>query len=210
MSRSALRSSIKSVRQSKSQLPIPRRLITSPSSPSPTTSPIRPTLSPWGRRSTAWPTIGRTCRLVSRRTENERNAGADWFTVHVRRRRFPNSPSSRSISSIATCRPTCESIAKKLVSSSSTPAESTRRAFSASGPRDMGANKFTTRVLTQGNVLLVWVDACQPDYQLRTKLFDVPPYLKPDQAEEADARGDRRCRPPSDPHRDGFPAPGRR
>ncbi len=52
-------------------------------------------------------------------------------------------------------------------------------------PPRQGANKFTTRVLTKGTYYL-WVDACQPDYQLRTKLFDLPPYLKPDQAEKAD------------------------
>ena len=53
-------------------------------------------------------------------------------------------------------------------------------------PPRMGANKFTTRVLTKGTYF-VWVDACQPEYQLRTKLFDVPPYLKAEQAEHADA-----------------------
>ena len=98
---------------------------------------------------------------------------------------FPSSPSSRSISSIATCRPTCESIGKRTVSSSSTPAESTHRASQRERPPRHGANKFTTRVLTKGTYY-VWVDACQPDYQLRTKLFDVPPYLKPEQAEQAD------------------------
>ena len=46
-------------------------------------------------------------------------------------------------------------------------------------PPRPGANKFTTRVLTAGTYY-VWVDACQPEYQLRTKLFDVPPYLKPE------------------------------
>jgi HEAT repeat protein len=51
-------------------------------------------------------------------------------------------------------------------------------------PPRPGANKFTTRVLTKGSYF-VWVDACQPDYQLRTKLFDVPPYLKPEQADSA-------------------------
>ena len=51
-------------------------------------------------------------------------------------------------------------------------------------PPRMGANKFTTRVLTRGNYF-VWVDACQPEYQFRTKLFDVPPYLKPEEADHA-------------------------
>ena len=51
-------------------------------------------------------------------------------------------------------------------------------------PPRLGANKFTTRVLTQGTYY-VWVDACQPEYQLRTKLFDVPPYLKPERSGEA-------------------------
>ncbi len=53
-------------------------------------------------------------------------------------------------------------------------------------PPRMGANKFTTRVLTRGTYF-VWVDACQPEYQLRTKLFDVPPYLKPAEADHAEA-----------------------
>ncbi len=52
-------------------------------------------------------------------------------------------------------------------------------------PPRMGANKFTTRVLTKGTYF-VRVDACQPEYQLRTKLFDVPPYLKPDARKTAD------------------------
>ena len=53
-------------------------------------------------------------------------------------------------------------------------------------PPRMGANKFTTRVLTRGTYF-IWVDACQPEYQLRTKLFDVPPYLKPEEADHAEA-----------------------
>ena len=48
-------------------------------------------------------------------------------------------------------------------------------------PPRPGANKFTTRVIGRGTYF-VRVDACQPDYQLRTKLFDVPPYLKPEEA----------------------------
>ncbi len=51
-------------------------------------------------------------------------------------------------------------------------------------PPRPGANKFTTRLLTAGTYF-IWVDACQPDYQLRTKLFDVPPYLSSDQAGSA-------------------------
>ncbi|WP_406697738.1 HEAT repeat domain-containing protein [Singulisphaera sp. Ch08] len=50
-------------------------------------------------------------------------------------------------------------------------------------PPRPGANKFTTRMLTRGTYY-VMVDACQPDYRLRTKLFDVPPYL--DQKDAAD------------------------
>lgn len=45
-------------------------------------------------------------------------------------------------------------------------------------PPRPGANKFTTRVLTKGTYYVL-VDACQPDYTLRTKVFDVPPYLDP-------------------------------
>jgi HEAT repeat protein len=51
-------------------------------------------------------------------------------------------------------------------------------------PPRLGANKFTTRVLTRGTYF-VSVDACQPDYQLRTKVFDVPPYLTAEQATKA-------------------------
>jgi HEAT repeat protein len=51
-------------------------------------------------------------------------------------------------------------------------------------PPRPGANKFTTRVITRGTYF-VRVDACQPEYQLRTKLFDVPPYLKAEDAATA-------------------------
>jgi HEAT repeat protein len=51
-------------------------------------------------------------------------------------------------------------------------------------PPRPGANKFTTRVIARGTYF-VRVDACQPDYQLRTKLFDVPPYLKAGDADKA-------------------------
>jgi HEAT repeat protein len=53
-------------------------------------------------------------------------------------------------------------------------------------PPRPGANKFTTRVLTRGTYF-IRVDACQPDYQLRTKLFEVPPYLEVEGADRADA-----------------------
>ena len=51
-------------------------------------------------------------------------------------------------------------------------------------PPRPGANKFTTRVIARGTYF-VRVDACQPEYQLRTKLFDVPPYLEPEDAATA-------------------------
>jgi HEAT repeat protein len=51
-------------------------------------------------------------------------------------------------------------------------------------PPRPGANKFTTRVLEPGTYYLR-MDACQPDYQLRTKLFDVPPYIRPEEAPSA-------------------------
>jgi HEAT repeat protein len=51
-------------------------------------------------------------------------------------------------------------------------------------PPRPGANKFTTRVLEPGTYFLR-VDACQPDYQLRTKLFDAPPYIRPEDASAA-------------------------
>lgn len=51
-------------------------------------------------------------------------------------------------------------------------------------PPRPGANKFTTRVLTKGTYYLL-VDACQPDYQLRTALYPVPPYLGDDTTPEA-------------------------
>ncbi len=51
-------------------------------------------------------------------------------------------------------------------------------------PPRPGANKFTTRVLEPG-IYYLRVDACQPDYQLRTGLFDAPPYLQPQEAATA-------------------------
>jgi HEAT repeat protein len=51
-------------------------------------------------------------------------------------------------------------------------------------PPRPGSNKFTTRVLEPGTYW-VRVDACQPDYQLRTKLFDPPPYIRPEDAPNA-------------------------
>ena len=59
-------------------------------------------------------------------------------------------------------------------------------------PPRPGANKFTTRVLTKGTYYVL-VDACQPEYQLRTKLFDVPPYLKKDDGPEAVAAAARKA-----------------
>ncbi len=52
-------------------------------------------------------------------------------------------------------------------------------------PPRPGANKFTTRVLKPGTYYVL-VDACQPDYQLRTWTYPVPPYLKKGQ-DESDA-----------------------
>jgi HEAT repeat protein len=51
-------------------------------------------------------------------------------------------------------------------------------------PPRPGANKFTTRVLTKGTYYIL-VDACHPEYQLRTKLLDPPPYLKNEEADDA-------------------------
>ena len=36
-------------------------------------------------------------------------------------------------------------------------------------------------MLTKGTYYVL-VDACHPEYQLRTKLLDPPPYLKPEEA----------------------------
>jgi HEAT repeat protein len=59
-------------------------------------------------------------------------------------------------------------------------------------PPRPGANKFTTRVLTKGTYYVL-VDACQPDYQLRTRLNPVPPYLGEDASDEAVADAARRA-----------------
>lgn len=59
-------------------------------------------------------------------------------------------------------------------------------------PPRPGANKFTTRVLTRGTYYLL-VDACQPDYQLRTRLYPVPPYLGDDDPAESVAEAARRA-----------------
>jgi hypothetical protein len=53
-------------------------------------------------------------------------------------------------------------------------------------PPRPGANKFTTRVLGRG-VYYLEVDACQPDYQLRTRLYDLPPYLAKGEENDAEA-----------------------
>ncbi|HEY2156722.1 MAG TPA: hypothetical protein VGH33_13910, partial [Isosphaeraceae bacterium] len=50
-------------------------------------------------------------------------------------------------------------------------------------PPRPGANKFTTRVLTKGTYYVL-VDACHPEYQLRTKLLDPPPYLNKEDAND--------------------------
>ena len=117
-------------------------------------------------------------------TDSERNAGADWFTF-----------------TFASDVPKLAFFALDFVDRDVPPdlriyrkengqvVEYTQgidpQSLQRERPPRMGANKFTTRVLTKGTYF-VWVDACQPEYQLRTKLFDVPPYLKPEEAEHAD------------------------
>ncbi len=59
-------------------------------------------------------------------------------------------------------------------------------------PPRPGANKFTTRVITKGTYYIL-VDACHPDYQLRTRLYPVPPYLKDDESPEAIASAARQA-----------------
>ncbi len=185
MSQSALPSSTKLVQQSKSQLPIPRRLTTSLSRPSPTTSPSQANPLTLGETVYGLADDRPYLPLGTEPTEQERNAGADWFR-------------SRSTSDV----PKLAFFALDFVDRDVPPdlriyrkengqvVEYTRgidpQSLQRERPPRHGANKFTTRVLTKGTYF-VWVDACQPEYQLRTKLFDVPPYLKPDQAEQADA-----------------------
>ncbi len=72
-------------------------------------------------------------------------------------------------------------------------------------PPRPGANKFTTRVLTKGTYYVL-VDACHPDYQLRTRLYPVPPYL----GDNDHARGRRRGGSRGGPDGDGLPARRRR
>ena len=50
-------------------------------------------------------------------------------------------------------------------------------------PPRPGANKFTTRVLSKGTYYVL-VDACHPDYQLRTRLYDVPANANLDAADD--------------------------
>ncbi len=76
-------------------------------------------------------------------------------------------------------------------------------------PPRPGANKFTTRVLKKGRYY-VHVDACQPEYQLRTKLFDVPPYLTAETRPKGDARRAVRGHRQGGPRGNGLPASGRR
>jgi hypothetical protein len=122
--------------------------------------------------------------LASEPSEQERTAGVDWFTFtyeadkaalaffaldHVDRDVPPDVRIYRKEGS-------------KLV-------EYTRGIDPQSQDRERpprpGANKFTTRVLERGTYY-VWVDACHPEYQLRTKLFDLPPYLKPGDGAKAE------------------------
>ena len=126
----------------------------------------------------------RSSLLAPRRRAHAGRAdrGARLVSLSTSIRISQNCCISASNSSTATSRPMCASTRSILrASRSSTPAGSTPRASSASGRPRPGANKFTTRVLTKGTYYVL-VDACQPDYQLRTKLFDPPPYLKREEA----------------------------
>ena len=117
-------------------------------------------------------------------TDEEHSPGVDWFT-------FTFESESPKLAFFALdfvdrdVPPDVRIYQKRDGRSSSTPEGIDPQSLQRERPPRPGANKFTTRVLTQGTYF-VWVDACQPEYQLRTKLFDVPPYLKPEQAEQAD------------------------
>ena len=117
-------------------------------------------------------------------TEKERNAGADWF-----RFTFDGDVPKLAFFALDFVDRDVPPDLRIYRKDTGQLVEYTRgidpQSLQRERPPRQGANKFTTRVLTKGTYY-VWVDACQPDYQLRTKLFDVPPFFKPDQAEKAD------------------------
>ena len=107
--------------------------------------------------------------LGTETTEKERRtAGADWFrfTLTVM---SPNLPSSGSNSLTGRCSSGLRIYSKETGQLVEYTRGIDRQSLRAGAAPAQGANKFTTRVLSKGTYYL-WVDACQPDYQLRTKL----------------------------------------
>jgi HEAT repeat protein len=123
--------------------------------------------------------------LGSEPTEQEQIAGADWFTF-----RFDRDVPNLAFFALDFVDRDVPPDVRIFRNDDGKLVEYTQgidpQSLQRERPPRMGANKFTTRVLTRGTYY-VRVDACQPDYQLRTKLFDVPPYLKPAELEKADA-----------------------
>ncbi len=121
--------------------------------------------------------------LGTETTDRERTAGADWFTF-----RFESDDPKLAFFALDFVDRDVPPDLRIYRKENGQVVEYTQgidpQSLQRERPPRMGANKFTTRVLTRGTYF-VWVDACQPEYQLRTKLFDAPPYLKPEDADQA-------------------------
>jgi hypothetical protein len=118
-------------------------------------------------------------------TDAERTAGADWFRFE-----FASETPQLAFFALEFVDRDVPPDVRVYQMRDGKPVEYTRdidpQSLQRERPPRPGANKFTTRVLTRGTYYLL-VDACQPDYQLRTRLYPVPPYLKEADADDPDA-----------------------
>ena len=114
-------------------------------------------------------------------TAAEGSAGQDWYRLDI----DSDSPKLLYVGIDFIDRDVPPDVRVYTLDKSGKPAEYTRgidpQSLQRERPPRPGANKFTTRVLTKGTYYVL-VDACQPEYQLRTTLLDPPPYLKPEDA----------------------------
>jgi HEAT repeat protein len=116
-------------------------------------------------------------------TEAESTAGRDWYRLEF----AEDTPKLVFFGIEFIDRDVPPDVRIYTLGSAGEPVEYTRGIDPQSAQREVpprpGANKFTTRVLSRGTYF-VMVDACQPDYQLRTRAYDVPPYLTQEDAQD--------------------------